>query len=182
MKQLLLLRHAKSSHKDSTLTDFERPLSGRGRKNCKTMGKWLSDEKLTPDLVLSSTAERAKQTSLRIVKKMGLQADIIQWEPAIYDANARTLLKLLSEVPADIDTVMLVGHHEGLDSIILRLSKWADIPAEPKLLPTGAVARLEIDDNWANIKKCQGRLISITRPRELDTKSAANRSGKAVAR
>ena len=106
---------------------------------------------------------------------MGYAADNIQWEESVYDANARTLLKLLVDVPEETHTVMLVGHHEGLETMILRMSRWADIPAEPKLIPTSAVAHLDINGRWSEVKKCDARLRSITRPREL----AARKSGPA---
>ena len=167
MHQLLLLRHAKSAHKDKSLMDFDRPLAKRGRKDTVRIGRWLSDENLIPDLVISSPAKRARQTAKRVCKQVGIAADKIQWEDCVYDANVRTLLKMLTEVPEETGTVMLVGHHEGLETMILRMSRWADIPADSKLIPTCAVARLEIDGPWSEIKKCQARLRSITRPRGL---------------
>lgn len=167
LHRLLLLRHAKSSHEDPNLVDFERPLNKRGVKDCRRIGKWLKSEALVPDLVISSPAVRAKETALRVCKRMGYPAEEIQWEDSIYDANVRTLLKLLVEVPEETHTVMLVGHHEGLETMILRMSRWADIPAEPKLIPTCAVAHLDINGQWSEVKKCEARLRAIMRPREL---------------
>ena len=167
LHRLLLLRHAKSSHKDPDLVDFERPLNKRGRQDCRRIGKWLKSEDMVPDLVISSPAVRAKETALRVCKRMGYAEGKIQWEDSVYDANVRTLLKLLLEVPEETRTVMLVGHHEGLETMILRMSRWADIPAEPKLIPTCAVAHLDINGQWSEVKKCDARLRSIMRPREL---------------
>lgn len=167
MNQLLLLRHAKSSHEDKTLIDYDRPLAKRGRKDCKKIGRWLAGENLIPDLVISSPAKRARQTALKVCKEIGYSPKKIQWDENVYDANVRDLLKILSTVEEDDTTVMLVGHHQGLESMILRLSNWADIPADPKLIPTCAIARLKIKDDWADIKKCEASLKSITRPRDL---------------
>ncbi|MBT4161125.1 MAG: histidine phosphatase family protein [Gammaproteobacteria bacterium] len=167
MHQLLLLRHAKSSHKDKSLIDFDRPLSKRGRKDSVRIGDWLKDQGLMPELIISSPAKRAQQTVKRIQNSLGIDPGAIQWEDCVYDASVRTLLKTLSEVPEETGIVMLVGHHEGLESMILRMSRWSDIPADPKLIPTAAVAHLEIDGPWSDIRKCKASLKSITRPRNL---------------
>jgi len=173
--RLLLLRHAKSSHKDTSLVDFERPLAKRGRKDCRRMAKWLKSEGLIPDLIISSPAERTRQTTERICKQIDYPLENVQWEDSVYDATTRTLLKLLTDVPEEIETVMIVGHHEGLTGLILRMSAWADIPAEPKLIPTGAVAWLNIKGPWVGVKKCQAQLKSITRPRELAARKSKKR-------
>ena len=167
MHQLLLLRHAKSSHKDKSLIDFDRPLAKRGRKDSIRIGNWLKDHGLMPELIISSPAKRARQTVKRVCKSLDIDSASVQWEDCVYDANVRTLLKTLSEVPEEIDTVMLVGHHQGLESMILRMSRWSDIPADPKLIPTAAVAHLEIEGPWSDIRKCQASLKSIARPRNL---------------
>jgi phosphohistidine phosphatase len=131
------------------------------------MGEWMKAQGLAPDLIISSPAKRARQTARRICKSLDYEAKQIQWEDSIYDANARAVLKLLTEVPEGVETLLLVGHHLALESMILRMSRWADIPADPKLIPTCAIAWLEFDDDWSNIKKCSAKLQSITRPRVL---------------
>ncbi len=167
MHQLLLLRHAKSSRKDRSLEDFDRALAGRGRKDCGRMGQWLLEQNLVPDLMISSPAVRARETSIRLCRKIPYDAERIQWEDAIYDANLSTLMGLLAAAPEDAHAVMLVGHFEALSAMILRLGDWSDIPANPKIIPTGAIARFEIDGPWSDIGKCHSRLLSITAPREL---------------
>ncbi len=167
MHQLLLLRHAKSSTKDVTLDDFDRPLAKRGRRDCKVMAKWLNNEGIDIDLLISSPAIRAKETTRRLCKKIAYNYDDVLWEDKVYGGDVLTVLKILAQVDEDTGTVMLVGHHEALDSTILRLSDWADIPADPKLIPTGAIARFELKGRWADIKNNKARLVSITKPREL---------------
>ena len=165
--RLLLLRHAKSSHKDKALADYDRPLATRGRKDCRRVGKWLANAGMKPDLVISSPARRASQTAKKVVKHVDISPSSIQWEEKVYDANLKALLKLLADVSEDIGSVMLVGHHEGMESIILRLINWSDIPADPKLIPTGAIAWLEFEGSWADLKKCKDQLKTIVRPRDL---------------
>lgn len=173
MRQLLLLRHAKSSHKDSSLADYDRPLARRGRKDCRRIGRWLKESGLEPDLILSSPARRTRQTAKRVVKHLNSDFDSIQWEEAIYDARVKTLFKLLAKVPDDFERVMVIGHHQALEEMILRKSKWSEIPANPKLIPTAAVAVLKIEGSWSEIKKADASLKMITRPRDLRQQPAS---------
>tara|TARA_B110000977_G_scaffold112062_1_gene145269 strand:- start:74 stop:604 length:531 start_codon:yes stop_codon:yes gene_type:complete len=170
MHQLLLLRHAKSSHKDKSLADFDRPLAKRGRRDCKRMGKWLSREGIMPDVVISSPSKRTRQTVKQVFKQVGKIPSNVQWEDEVYDASAKTLLRLLAELPEEAETAMLVGHHEGLESLILRAIEWSEIPAVSKLIPTAAIAWLEIEGEWSSITQSTVRLKSIVRPREVGGK------------
>jgi phosphohistidine phosphatase len=131
------------------------------------MGKWLAKMRVKPDVIISSPSKRTRQTIKRVLKHMDISPLVIQWDDNVYDASAKTLIKILASVPEEAETVMLVGHHEGLESLILRYIEWSEIPAVPKLIPTGAVAWLEIDQAWSSIKKSEAHLKSITRPREL---------------
>lgn len=167
MRKLLLLRHAKSSHKDTSLDDFDRPLAKRGRKDCKRVGKYLASEGLIPDLVISSTAIRTKETTERVCKRLDYDLERVQWEPTVYQADLLTLQNIIELVHESHQTVMLVGHHEGLTSLVLGMSKWADIPADPKLIPTGGVAKFKVDGDWTDFRKSKVRLKGIVRPREL---------------
>jgi phosphohistidine phosphatase len=170
MHQLLLLRHAKSSHKDKSLADFDRPLAKRGRRDCKRMGKWLNREGIKPDVVISSPSKRTRQTVKQVFKKIGMSPLKVQWEDNVYEASAKTLLKVLAGLPEEAETAMLVGHHEGLESLILRAIQWSEIPAVSKLIPTGAIAWLEIDGEWSSINQSTVRLKLIARPREVSGK------------
>ena len=167
MPELLLLRHAKSSHKDKTLEDYDRPLAKRGRRDCRLIGNWLREHDMVPDLVVSSPSKRTTQTVKRVGKRMAIDKDIIRWDEKIYDASYKGLIKVISKVPEDCQKLMVVGHHEALEAMILRKCRWADIPPNPKLIPTAAVAILEFESKWSDIKKADARLQAIVRPREL---------------
>lgn len=176
MHQLLLLRHAKSCHKDKSLDDFDRPLGKRGRRDCKRIGKWLAGAGVKPDVIISSPSKRTRQTVKRVLKHTDLNPLEVQWEDKVYDASAKTLLKLLAGIPEEAETVMLVGHHEGLESLILRSIEWSEIPAVSKLIPTCAIAWLEIDREWSSIKKSEVHLKTIVKPRELHQAKITNRA------
>ena len=84
-RELLVLRHGKSDWTTDAPTDFERPLAPRGRKAAKRMGQWLRQNKLLPDHIVSSTAKRAKQTTLRACKFADIPESLIVWDPEIYE-------------------------------------------------------------------------------------------------
>jgi len=167
MRQLLILRHAKSSHKDESLADYDRPLARRGRRDSPRIGEWLAQQGLTPDYVVSSPAKRARQTARKVCKGIGFDRKQINWDERVFDADSKTLIKVLADVPEEAGTVLLVGHSLGLESLILYLSDWADIPDESKLLPTAAVAWFKTEKKWNKLGKGAAQLVSITRPRNL---------------
>src|SRR5258705_13867315 len=97
MKRLLLLRHAKSSWDDASLDDFDRPLNDRGKKAVPIMGKWLRRKKLKPNLILSSPAVRAKQTTKLICENAGWPNEV-KYEQRIYEAPVQRLLSLAMNI------------------------------------------------------------------------------------
>ena len=97
MRRLYLLRHAKSSWKNASLRDRDRPLSGRGRRAAKAIAEHLRDEGIDPELVLCSPAVRAVETLEGIEPVMGRRS--LRVEPAIYGAGADQLLGLVRAVP-----------------------------------------------------------------------------------
>lgn len=165
-RELLILRHAKSDWGADASSDFERPLAKRGKKDAPRVGEWLYREGLVPDLVISSPAQRAKQTAEKVCKTMDYKKKKIKWEKAIYEAGVTDLLRVLTSCPADAGTILLVGHNPGLEDLVLYLvGDEAEEPADGKLLPTATVARLEMPDKWDTLESGCAQLIAITRPR-----------------
>jgi phosphohistidine phosphatase len=168
-RQLLILRHAKSAWDTDAPTDFERPLAKRGNKDAPLIGQWIRDGALTPDLVVSSPAERARQTALKVCEATGIDKRDIQFDRRIYDASLDDLLRVLADCPADAATVMIVGHNPGLELLLEYLcgSDGTPTPADGKLLPTATIARVALPDAWDQLAMGAGKLVSITRPRSL---------------
>lgn len=167
-RELLLLRHAKSDWDSDAQGDFLRPLAKRGKKDAPRVGEWLYREGLVPDLVLSSPAERARQTTLKVCKSMDFGRKQVLWDEAIYDAGVESLLSVLARCPMDVHTVLLVGHNPGLEDLLRFLAgDELEEPADGKLMPTAAVARLEMPDDWSALSPGCAHLVAITRPRAL---------------
>ena len=168
-RQLLILRHAKSAWDTDAPTDFERPLAKRGKKDAPRVGRWLRQQGLIPDYVVASPAERAKQTTNKVCRELGVKKNQVKWEPRIYEGDTQDLLKVLADCPQKAKTVMLVGHNPGLEFLVEYLCKEKDLPepADGKLLPTAAVAHLRMPTNWKQLETAVAGLISITRSRSL---------------
>ena len=167
-RELLILRHAKSSWDSDAATDYDRPLAKRGEKDAPRMGQWLRDEGVVPDMVISSPARRAEQTTLSVCQALGIKKRLIRWEAGVYGASLGGLLKVLQSCPEDAKTVLLVGHNPGLETLVEYLAgTQLPVPEDGKLLPTAAVARLELSSDWTGLGAGSAHLASITRPRSL---------------
>lgn len=169
-KQLLLLRHAKSSWSEAALPDVDRPLSPRGEKSARLVGRHMAKLKFVPELVLCSPARRTRDTLALVGDAMGdrLETEI---EPQIYLADPRTLIALVRAAPDRIERLMLVGHDPGLQGLALALIKGQDGPLVERLtmkFATGALAVLSCDvATWRGVKAGSCRLEAFVVPREL---------------
>lgn len=167
-RELLLLRHAKSDWNAGAASDFERPLAKRGKRDAPRVGAWLYREGLVPEVILSSPAVRARATALKVCRALDCDKQRIIWHPALYEADLPALLAVLAQCPAHAATVLIVGHNPGLEELICYLTDGEfDLPADGKLLPTAATARLEMPDDWSRLDPGCAALLSLTRPRDL---------------
>jgi phosphohistidine phosphatase len=161
MKTLFLLRHAKSSKDDPALEDFDRPLNKRGEQDSKAIGKYIRKKKLSPDLVISSPANRARQTTELVLKAAGLKIQP-RFDERIYEASARLVLKVLSEIEANANAVMLVGHNPGFEELFEVLT------GDGSRLPTASLACIELAvDKWKQVRPEIGKLKWLISPKEL---------------
>lgn len=162
MKKLLLLRHAKSSWEDASLRDFERPLNKRGLRAAPLIGKFMSEHGLRPDLVLSSPAQRARDTA-RLALEAGAIETELRYEERIYEADVPTLLEVVRQTEEAHGEIMLVGHNPGLEDLLGFLT------GEHRHLATATLARIILDcENWSEAGERQsGRVELFVKAREL---------------
>ncbi|MDH3453002.1 MAG: histidine phosphatase family protein [Gammaproteobacteria bacterium] len=166
--QLLLMRHAKSSWDSDAPTDFLRPLAKRGRKAAPRVGKWFKAQGLVPEQIISSPAERARQTTLAVADVLALDEARLRWEAQIYDASCNTLVTVIQSCDETLQRVMLVGHNPGFEELLEWLcADGTPAPQDGKLLPTAAVAVLELDSRWGDVKQGSATLLDLVRAREL---------------
>lgn len=161
MKTLLLLRHAKSSWKDNDAKDFDRPLNQRGLKAAPVIGRLIRKRKLQPDLVISSPAERARQTIQLVLEAAGLKAEL-RYDERIYEASAARLFEIVSQIDDEAAVVMMVGHNPGFEELVEALT------GEPLSLPTAALACIELDiEKWSKVRSGANQLSWLVKPKEL---------------
>lgn len=171
MRELLLLRHAKSAWDRPGLDDHERDLAPRGRKAARRMGELVAERGLVPDLVLCSTARRAVRT-LEILLEALPAPPPVERREELYLASERALLELVRAQDERVRRLMLVGHDPGFHRLALLLVGAGDPAAIASGLlvkfPTGALCRLGFAvERWAEVAPGGARLLGFFKPREL---------------
>lgn len=162
MKTLFILRHAKSSWKDSALQDYDRPLNGRGRKAAELIGGFIRKQKVRPDLILSSPAVRARETIEIVMKtaKLGIE---LRYDQRIYEAGPLRLLEVISQIDEDRSIVLLVGHNPGLEELLHVLTDRVE------QMSTGTLAKISFGTTkWRKTLEKKGSLDWLVKPKELE--------------
>lgn len=150
------------------MDDFARPLANRGRTAIKQMGAWMKRHNISPELLVCSTAARARETVKLLCDEIEMPSNRVTYVDSLYLADVDSLLNILRDCPQQAKSVMLVGHNPGLEDLLIFLCG-EDVPtsANGKLLPTASLAQISLPDKWQSLKKRSGRLIDVTRPKEL---------------
>lgn len=166
MKNLTIIRHAKAERPEGFATDFDRPLTERGERDAARIATPLGRLAPPVDWWLSSPAQRTRQTTDRMAAEIGY-THTIQWEPAIYEATAETLLDLLATIPQEVAHAVLVGHNPGVADLVCGLA--AGVPSRLNLhMPTAGLAHLSLEIFWWNqIRWGAGRLDLLLTPKSL---------------
>jgi len=163
MKTVILFRHGKSDWKTNYGRDHDRPLARRGIKAAKKMGVYLSNIQEIPDLIISSTALRAKTTAELALKSGGWSSQLIL-ERNIYGSSINDLIYILNQQNPKINIICLVGHEPTFSSF---LTYSTNSPC-PKF-PTASMARIDFKTNiWKEISFGKGILAWMIKPKELD--------------
>jgi phosphohistidine phosphatase len=161
MKTLFLLRHAKSSWKDASVRDFDRSLNQRGLKAAPAVGRLMKKRKLQPDLVLSSPAERARQTTTLVLVAAEIKTEV-RHDERIYEATVARLFDVVSQIEDDASVAMLVGHNPGLEELLAALT------GEACSMATASLACVELDiEKWNKVRAGTGRLEWLAKAKEL---------------
>jgi len=114
LKRIYIVRHAKSSWGDISLADIDRPLNKRGKRDAPFMGQVCKSMGYVPDLLISSTANRARTTAKVFCKEFGFDQDKLTLEDSLYHAPEDSYLEVCFGLDEDINSVMLFGHNPGI--------------------------------------------------------------------
>ena len=161
MKQLLLIRHAKSSWADAGQTDFDRPLNDRGKRDAPLMAARVLDRGFRVQHVFSSAAKRAFKTSKALMEVWNLKQDAISVFPDLYLAPPDEMLKVITAAPDTISSLALVAHNPGITEFINSLTnnRVDDLPT------CGMVAFQIHTDSWADFKNASKEWLFIEYPK-----------------
>ena len=161
MRTLLVLRHGKSSRKHAELSDHDRPLTKRGKRDAPRVGQLLRLRRLSPGAIISSTAKRARRTAEEVAQSSTFNGRV-QLEPRLYLADPATILDVIRRADAEAKRVLVVGHNPGLEELVARLT------GNDEYLPTAALAQISLPiDQWRDLHlSTEGQLVSLWRPKE----------------
>jgi phosphohistidine phosphatase len=160
MKTLVLVRHAKSAWGDPSLADHDRPLNDRGRRDAPEMGRRIRERGITPGVILSSTAVRARTTAEAIAEELGAAAGTLTLDERLYGSSPETILDVVAELDDDLTTALVVAHDPGMSDLAYRLS------GEIEHMPTCAVAEFRFAAwSWAEIADAEPVEVHLDTPR-----------------
>lgn len=162
MKTLTIVRHGKSSWKYPELDDYDRPLNHRGKADAPLTGRRLKELKISPDLIISSSANRALTTAKVIAKKIGYPKKKLVADKQVYMADSEDILAILGQVDDGYKDVFIIGHNPTLTDLANQLTnEYIDN------VPTCGVVRMTLDiDSWRDLKPGKGSLVLFDYPKK----------------
>ncbi len=163
MKTLYLLRHAKSSWKDIQISDHDRPLNSRGKRDAPRMGKLMKSLSLNPDLILSSTAVRARKTAELVSKASQLECPV-ELREELYHASVIDYYDILHTLYYDENSLMIIGHNPGMEDFLYSMT------AQTDPMKTATLAEIAIPvATWKDfLQETPGILKNIWYPKDID--------------
>jgi phosphohistidine phosphatase len=171
LRQLLLMRHAKSSWDDPRLSDHARPLNPRGRAAAAAMREAMRELGLVPDVVLVSSARRTLQTLEAL--EPWFDTPLVEPMDSLYLADPAQLLAVLHNAPETARSILILGHNPGLHELAVLLcgataaAQDAPLRQLAEAFPSGALAEFSITGTWSSLAPGGGRLRRFLRPRDL---------------
>ena len=162
MKTLFLVRHAKSSWDYPDLSDADRPLNKRGERDAPEMGRRLRKRGISPDVMLTSPANRAQSTCEIIADAIKFPHDSIKIKESIYHAGEGTLLKVIKNLGDDSESAMIFGHNPGFTYLANRLAN-----ESIDNIPTCGVFSCSFEvDSWQQVEFGKGKTLFFDYPKK----------------
>jgi phosphohistidine phosphatase len=163
MKDLLIIRHAKSSWSNPSLSDIERPLNDRGIRDAPRMAELVAKQNLMPDAIYCSPAQRTLTTASFFIHKLKLQPELLHIKDEIYNSNQNRMDQLIRSFPEKTKCAFLIGHNPTL-------TDWINRYAAQMIdnLPTCGIAWFEFNTtSWSSISYSNANLKKLWFPKML---------------
>ncbi|WP_326599744.1 SixA phosphatase family protein [Streptomyces sp. NBC_01803] len=152
-RRIVLLRHAKAEWPE--VSDHDRPLAERGRKDAPVAGRWLAGAGLSPELTLCSTAVRARETWKLCAPELPRRPRTV-YDERLYEASVGELIAVINDVEDEVRDVMMVGHNPAIHGLADALAGRAEGDALARMtrggFPTSAVAVLTLTGGWKSVE------------------------------
>jgi phosphohistidine phosphatase len=163
MKILFIVRHGKSSWEDPRLPDHDRPLLPIGIKKTKRIAKYLNNKKIHPDLLYSSSAQRAYETANIIAEVIGYPKEKIKKERNLYHASPDEIYAELFALPDHLNSVMIFGHNPTLTYFVNDF-----LSPTIENLPTTGTVSINFDcDTWEQLSDSAFHVNFVIFPKML---------------
>ena len=162
-RTLFLVRHAKSSWKDLTLADHDRPLNKRGKKNAPMMGQRLAGMPCLPEVIISSSAMRALTTAQTLAPFAEIDPEDVIVNPSLYGAGSRNIMRIICNLDDHFSSAMMVGHNPGITQMANELG------GQPIAnVPTCGIVVIRFDtDQWAEAGAAPSTLLEYDYPKKI---------------
>ena len=163
MKQLIVIRHAKSSWAHTALTDFERPLNERGERDAPLMGKRLKAYNIFPDAIIVSEAKRTRQTAKRIAGELNFDKEKIELQKRLYHCETEIFLNVIEKLSNDAATAFIIAHNPGITNFVNSLYELFRIDN----MPTCGVVGVRFDGAWKDFHHAEKEVFLFEYPKKL---------------
>ena len=162
MKTLLLMRHAKSSWRDDSLTDFQRPLNERGQNDAPRVGQWIQESGYRPEVLFSSSSVRTRETASLFLPELDPTPEVSYFDE-LYHADVPTLTKFIQRADAEVQTLMILAHNPGMEQLISLLK------GVYEELPTSGLGVFQLDIlRWDTFSSnSPAKVLACITPKEL---------------
>lgn len=171
-KYLILIRHAKSDW-SQRVRDYKRPLKKKGRRDSQRIAVWLAQQKLIPERIIASSADRCKSTALKLLQTMELNSELLKSSKNLYLSSKSDYIKKIKQVPENINNLIVIGHNPVIESLFCSLVKSSNAinsekcKKKDKVFPTAAVAVMEMRGKWSKLSYNSLSLNSFIKPKQL---------------
>jgi phosphohistidine phosphatase len=166
MLNLYVMRHSKSSWNDHNISDFERPLSSKGRKDIKFIIKFLKIKKIKFDFAYVSSSKRTKETFKLLKKKIKIKKKI--FTKKLYLSNEDKIFNIIKKTKNNYKSILLVNHEPACKNLVNKLIKKNYFLFKEKKFSTSAITKITFSiKKWKKIKERSGKLVFFKRPIDL---------------